>query len=158
LFKTFTTALLGVTLAVTTLHAQGNNFKNGQDLTGTWRIRVTIPPGSSACPAGPAPCVFLALANANSDGTAIQTAALPDTSTGHGVWVRTGLRTFRLRTTYFRLDGVGFPIGTAETESLITLDQSGTQASGSYENKVFDLNQSQVGAFSAQVTATRLIP
>lgn len=132
------------------------NFKNGQDLSGTWRLRVVIPPGSSACPSGPEPCIFLALATAASDGTVIQTAALPATSTGHGVWARTGHRQFSIRSTYFRLDAQGFPVGTAETLSKVELGFDGRSASGTYNNTILDLQGNVVGAFEATVTATRL--
>lgn len=132
------------------------NFKNGQDLSGTWRLRVTIPPGSSACPSGSEPCIFLALATAASDGTVIQTAALPATSAGHGVWARTSQRQFSIRSTYFRLDAQGFPVGTAETFSTVELGFDGRSASGTYVNTVLDLQGNVVGSFEATVTATRL--
>lgn len=135
-----------------------DNFKNGQDLTGTWRISVTIPPGSSACPSGSSPCTFLALATAMSDGTVIQTAALPGTSIGHGVWQRTGLRHFTVRSTYFRLDAAGFAIGTAETVTAIELDHTGLQASGTYANTLLTLEGQPVGGFTASTTATRVVP
>ena len=152
-------SLMLVSAAATAAGAQGN-FKNGQDLTGSWRIEVDIPAGSSACPPGGPSCTFLALATAISDGTIMQTAALPGVSTGHGVWRRTGLRQFTVHTTYFRLADTGFPIGTAETVSVITIDKNGTAASGTYANRIFDLagNELVGQAFQADVTATRITP
>lgn len=134
------------------------NYKGGQELTGSWRLSVSIPPGSSACPPGSDPCVFLALANASSDGNVIQTAALPGTSTGHGVWKRIGLRQFTIRSTYFRLDPEGFPVGTAETVSTVELTSDGLSASGAYVNTLLDLDGNELGGFEATVTATRLEP
>lgn len=135
-----------------------SNPRTGRGLTGSWKIQVTIPPGSSACPAGPSPCVFFALATATGDGLVIQTAALPATSTGHGTWTRTGPRKFVIRSSYFRLDPNGFAVGTAETSSAVELSEDGLRATGTYENKVLDINGTQVGEFSAAVTAVRMTP
>jgi hypothetical protein len=135
-----------------------DNYKNGQDLTGPWKIQVTIPAGSSACPAGGGSCVYLVLATASSDGTVMQTAALPGVSTGHGVWKRTGLRQFTLKTTYFRLDLQGFPIGMAETVSVVEIKKNGLEASGTYSTQILDPAGLVIGGFQASVSATRIVP
>lgn len=151
----------GVLLAVALLNAAAlaaDNYKNGQDITGSWKISVTIPPGSSVCPLGGPPCVIFAMATATSDGTVIQTAAIPDTSNGHGVWVRTGRRQFAVRSTYFRLSPAGELIGTSETVTTFELDRSGLQGSGTYENTVMDLQGNVLGTFSGDASATRIVP
>jgi hypothetical protein len=137
----------------------GTGKQKTQELTGSWKIQVTLPPGASACPASaPSPCLFQAMATLGKDGTAVQTAALSGVSTGHGVWTRTGNRKFRVHTTYFRFDELGQVIGTAETVTLINLDKTGQNASGTYENVLQDPNGAEVGRFTAPVTGERLIP
>ena len=145
---------LGSALALSLL-ADPNN-KTSRDLTGSWRIRVVIPPGNSACPPGPDPCVFLALASCSSDGTAVQTAALPATSTGHGVWKRSGRKEFSTRTTYFRFNEQGIAVGTSETVSMLELSDDGRIASGVYVNTVLDLAGNVVTSFNATVTGSRI--
>src|SRR5512140_457317 len=128
--------LAGILVTATLLTATalaGDNFKNGQDITGSWKISVTIPPGSSVCPPSSQPCVIFAMATATSDGTVIQTAAIPGTSNGHGVWTRTGLRQFKVQSTYFRLSPTGELIGTSETVTTFALDKTGLQGTGTYE-------------------------
>lgn len=150
----------GVLLAATLLSAAAlaaDNYKNGQDITGSWKISVMIPPGSSVCPAGGQPCVIFAMATATSDGTVIQTAAIPETSNGHGVWVRTGLRQFVVRSTYFRLGSAGELIGTSETVTTFKLAPSGLQGSGTYENTVMDLEGNILGTFPGDASATRIV-
>jgi hypothetical protein len=93
-----------------------------------------------------------------SDGTVIQTAAIPGTSNGHGVWVRTGLRKFILRSTYFRLDGTGQLIGTSETVTTFELEPNGLAGSESYENTAMDLQGNVVGTFTADAAAARIVP
>lgn len=152
--------LVGMLLAVTLLSSAAlaaDNFKNGQDITGSWKISVTIPPGSSVCPSGGEPCVILAMATATSDRTVIQTAAIPGTSNGHGVWVRTGLRQFVVLSTYFRLGLAGEPIGTSETVTTFELDKSGLEGTGTYENTLLDLQGNVLGTFSGDASATRIV-
>ena len=152
-------ALLVFTLVSVSPYAYaGTGNNNSQSLTGTWRITVTLPPGASVCPPGPDSCLFLALATTSDDGTAVQTAALPAISTGHGVWQRVGSRTFTVRTTYFRYDASGVLIGTAETFTTLSLTKDGLSASGEYAVTLLDLTGTEVGAFAGTVVATRLVP
>lgn len=152
--------LVGMLLAVTLLSSAAlaaDNFKNGQDITGSWKISVTIPSGSSVCPSGGEPCVIFAMATATSDRTVIQTAAIPGTSNGHGVWVRTGLRQFVVLSTYFRLGLAGELIGTSETVTTFELDKSGLEGTGTYENTLIDLQGNVLGTFSGDASATRIV-
>jgi hypothetical protein len=123
------------------------NYKNGQDLTGSWKISVTIPPGSSVCPPNGPACVIFA-----------QTAAIPGTSNGHGVWPRTGLRQFRLKSTYFRLNASAELIGTSETITTFELDATGLTSSGCYHNTVMDLNGNILTAFDGSASSERVVP
>jgi hypothetical protein len=151
---------LGVLVMATLLSSAAlaaDNFKNGQDITGSWKISVTIPPGSSVCPTGGQPCVIFAMATATSDRTVIQTAAIPGTSNGHGVWVRTGLRHFVVRSTYFRLSPTGELIGTSETVTTFELEKTGLQGTGTYENTLIDLQGNVLGTFSGDASATRIV-
>lgn len=152
--------LAGVFMMATLLNSvalAADNFKNGQDIAGSWKISVTIPPGSSVCPAGGQPCVIFAMATATSDRTVIQTAAIPGTSNGHGVWVRTGLRQFVVRSTYFRLSAAGEIIGTSETVTTFELEKTGLQGTGIYENTLIDLQGDVLGTFSGDAVATRIV-
>jgi hypothetical protein len=156
--RPFVAVLLALTLLSASAKAAASNYKNGQDITGSWQISVTIPPGSSVCPPGEQPCVIMALATATSDGTVIQTAAIPGTSNGHGVWLRTGLRQFVVKSTYFRLGTAGELIGTSETTTMFELTPSGLQGSGTYENVLRDLHGVVVGSFVGDAAALRITP
>lgn len=131
-------------------------FKNGQDLTGTWRITATIPAGVPVCP-GTTPCVYLAVATATSDGTVVQSANIPNTSVGHGVWKRVGLRTFTMVALYFRFDPNGNPLGTSETTIQADLDNSGRTVVGSFAAVIKDLAGVQLLTYDGTVTATRMV-
>lgn len=123
-------ALCVVVLAPQVAAAQDQQFKNGQELVGTWTMLATINPGASICPAG---CVAPALSTINSDGTLVQSAPLPGTGTGHGVWQRVGLRTFKAIALYFRTNpGTGAYEGTSESLIEATVDASGRQVSGTF--------------------------
>jgi hypothetical protein len=105
-------------------------YKNGQDLVGTWYLMATIHSGAPICPAG---CVAPALSTIISDGTLVQTAPLAGTGTGHGVWKRTGLRKFKAVALYFRSDpSTGTYVGTSESIIEATVDTSGRQVNGSF--------------------------
>lgn len=134
-----------------------DNYKNGQDITGSWQITVTVPVGQLNC-SGPEDCVIFALATATSDGTVVQTAALPNVSSGHGVWTRTGQRHFSIRSEYFRFDSTNQFVGTSVTVTEITLEKTGTVASGTFENTLFDIFGNEIGSFSGTAAAIRNIP
>lgn len=131
-------------------------FKNGQDLTGTWRITATIPAGVPVCP-GVTPCTYLAVATATSDGTVVQSANIPNTSVGHGVWKRVGQRTFTMVALYFRFDKDGNPLGTSETTIDAQVDASGRDVVGSFSAVIRDLAGVQQGGYDGTVTATRMV-
>jgi hypothetical protein len=155
-----TKKFVGILLIATLLSSSAlaaENFKNGQDLTGSWKISVTIPPGSSVCPPGVQPCVIFALATATSDRTVIQTAAIAGTSNGHGVWSRTGQRQFVVKSTYFRLGSAGELIGTSETVTTFELEKNALHGTGTYENTLLDLQGNVVGTFSGDAAATRIV-
>lgn len=130
--------------------------RRGQTVTGTWEVIFTLPGGSSICPAGP-DCLVPALATATSDGTLIQTAAVPNISGGHGVWVRTGLRTFSLLSKYFRYDTAGVLVGSAEARTIVTLDADGLTGSGSYEIQPLDLAGDPLGSFIGSALFRRMV-
>ena len=133
------------------------NYKNGQDITGSWQITVTVPAGQLNC-SGPEDCILLAMATATKDGTVVQTAALSNVSSGHGVWARTGQRHFSIRSEYFRFDSTNQFVGTSVTLTEITLDKTGTEASGTFENTLFDISGNIIGSFSGTAAAIRNIP
>ena len=112
--------------------------RDRQGITGSRRISVTIPSGAPGCP-GPSSCQVLALATATREGTVVQTAALPDVSSGPAAWSRVGPGTFQIRSTYFRFDPGGTPIGTSETVTQTQLGPDGTIATGTFENTLLDL-------------------
>ncbi len=131
-------------------------FKNGQDLTGTWRITATIPAGVPVCP-GAAPCTYLAVSTVSSDGNVVQSANIPNTSVGHGVWKRVGQRTYTMVALYFRFDADGNPLGTSETTIDARLDASGRNAVGSFSAVVRDLAGVQLLGYDGTVTAIRMV-
>jgi hypothetical protein len=152
--------LLAVLLALAggAASAQSNAWGWG-NLTGSWRIQVTIPPGASVCPAeSPEPCVIAAMSTATADGTVVQTAAIPGVSTGHGAWVHDGGRRYRVESTYFRFGPDGSLLGTSVTVTRMELDQYSRHAVGDFSNTVFDLAGNAVGSFSGSATADKILP
>lgn len=144
-----------IALALTAVSPAQENYKNGQDLTGSWRIVATIPQGVPVCP-GPGDCSYGAMATVSSDGVALQTAAIPNTGPGHGAWKRTGLRSFRMNTLYFRFDAQGLQVGTSETLIEVQLDATGRTATGSFQAVLYGLNGAEQLRYSGTVTARRI--
>lgn len=130
---------------------------DAQGIVGSWHLQVTLPPGASICPVGPA-CTFPALATATSDRTVIQTAPIPNTTIGHGVWKRIGLRSFVIRSTYFRLSPEGVLIGSAEATTRFNVGRNGRTGGGTYENVLLDANGTELTRFSATFVASRMEP
>jgi hypothetical protein len=151
----FVTAVILVTASPASAEEQ---HRRGQTITGTWEATFRLPAGSSIC-TGAVDCFVPALATATSDGTLIQTAAVPNISEGHGVWARTGLRTFSLRSKYFRYGAGGVLIGFAEARTIATLDADGMSGSGSYEIQLLNLDGSTFGLpFNGSVEFQRMVP
>jgi hypothetical protein len=107
-------------------NSQNNDHDRGQDITGSWHILVTIPARGVGCP-GLTDCKIPAFATATSDGTVVQTAVLPNVSNGHGLWQRTRLRQFTVRSSYFRFDPTdnNALLSTSVTVTNVTIDKSG---------------------------------
>jgi hypothetical protein len=153
-------SILAVGLAIasaTSVSAQSNVWGWG-GIVGSWRIQVTLPPGASVCPpTSPSPCVIAAMATANADGGVVQTAAIPGVSSGHGAWIRTGGRRFRIESTYFRFGSTGELVGTSVTVTLIDVDQTGHHADGTFTNTLFDLAGLPIGTFSGSASADKIV-
>ncbi len=138
--------------------AQSNVWGWG-NLAGSWRIQVTIPPGASVCPGdSPQPCVIAAMSTAGADGTVVQTAAIPGVSTGHGSWVHTGGRRYRVESTYFRFGPGGALVGTSVTVTRMELDLYSAHAQGDFVNTLFDLSGNAIGSFGGTAVADKIIP
>jgi hypothetical protein len=149
------TVLLTATLVAGPVSAQ-TQYKNGTDLTGSWRILATIPSGVPVCP-GPKNCVYPALTTATSDGAVLQTAPISNTLTGHGSWKRVGPRNFKLHTIYFRADpNDGTYLGTSETTIDVTVATGGRTADGSFAAVILDANGALITDYSGTVTAQRI--
>jgi hypothetical protein len=158
--KTLGLVLVAAALVVNAgVASAAEQYKRGQTVTGTWDVIFTLPAGSSVCPAGPNDCPLPALATATSDGTLIQTAAVPNISGGHGVWIRTGLRTFFLRSKYFRYGPTGVLIGSSEARTIVTLNDDGMSGDGSYEIQLLDLAGQPLGdPFTGSAEFYRIVP
>ena len=109
--------------------ASSKPINGGQDLTGSWRATVTLPAGSPLCADG---CRYLALATYTSDGTMIQTAGIPGSSAGYGVWKRVGSRVFRAHGEYLLSGAGGVQIGIATSAIDITLEADGRTGVGTF--------------------------
>lgn len=134
--------------------AQGAQYKNGQDLVGTWSLTATIDAGAPICPAG---CSAPALSTVMSDGTLIQSAPLSGTGAGHGVWRRTGLRTFKAVAYYFRTDPAsGAFLGTSESLIDATVDKSGRQLTGTFTAVIRLPDQTLVTNYGGTISGTRV--
>jgi len=148
-------ATLAVVLAAGATVAWSSS-EQGTDLTGTWRILATIPPGTPVCP-GPDDCVYPALATATRDGGLLQTAPISNTLTGHGTWKRMGPRRFLAHTVYFRVNPAdGSFVGTSETSIDITVTPGGQDADGTFDAVILGVDGSTITTYSGTVTAERL--
>lgn len=146
--KTLVSILALAVVAGPSLEAQ-DNFKDGQDLTGTWRIRFSTN-GE-----------LRSLATFTADGGAIITHGMPHIfPTEHGVWVRTGLRSFIVRSTSLRFESYSQAvIGTTETVIQLEISQDGRSASGLIKRSNFDFDGNLIADFgTASWNATRLVP
>ncbi len=132
-----------------------DQYKNGQELTGTWRILATIPAGVPVCP-GPDACTYQAMATAISDGTVVQTAAIPNTTVGHGAWKRVGHRTFKMVALYFRVDGQGLQVGTSETSIDAQVDTTGRNVTGLFSAVLRNMLGEETLQYSGTVTGRRI--
>jgi hypothetical protein len=150
-----TTLILTAALMLTALPALAQE-KAPKTVVGSWVVDVTVPPGVSGCPPEGDSCVIVALATASSDGTVVQTAALPGVSTGHGIWRKEGRRRFLVRSTYFRFGANGLPIGTSVTVTTLDLARDGATGVGTFVNTLFAADGTFEGTFSGEATATRL--
>jgi hypothetical protein len=146
--------LLGCCVVPQVALAQNQQFKNGQELVGTWTLIATINPGAPICPAG---CVAPALSTITSDGTLVQSAPLPGTGTGHGVWHRVGLRQFKAVALYFRTDpATGAYEGTSESLIEATVDPSGGEVTGTFTAIIrFADNRAPV-SYTGTIVGTRM--
>ena len=109
----------------------------GQDMTGSWRATVTI--NSATVCGGQPSCTYRALATWSSDGTVIQTAAIPGSSTGYGVWKRTGNRSFAAHAEYLLSQG-GVQVATASSRINLDLEQNGRMGLGTFTVEVYSLD------------------
>jgi hypothetical protein len=130
-------------------------YKNGQELVGSWKILATIPGGTPVCP-GSGPCQFHAMATVIGDGTVVQSVIIPGVTFGHGAWKRTGLRTFRMNALYSRVDGSGIFVGTSETTIELQVDANGRTASGSFSADINDTSGNLLTDYEGTVTAQRI--
>ena len=88
---------------------------------------------------------------------------LPPFSTGlfcEGVYVRTGLQTFKLRHPAWVADGTGALVGTAVLLEEVTVTQDGKSYSGTFREIVYDFGGHVVmgGDVSGTLLATRITP
>jgi hypothetical protein len=148
-------ALLAATF-VAGAAAADQGDRSGTDLSGTWRILATIPKEAPVC-GQTADCVYPALATATRDGTILQTAPISNTLTGHGSWKRTGARTFRAYTIYFRVDpATGAFVGTSETTIEVTVARGGRTADGSFTAVILDAAGTKLTDYAGTVVADRV--
>jgi hypothetical protein len=127
-------------------------INGGQDLTGSWRATVTLPAGSPLCAAG---CTYMALATYTSDGTMIQTAGIPGSSAGYGVWKRVGSRAFRAHGEYLLSGAGGVQIGIAASTIDITLESDGRTGLGTF-TVVVDPTSLGIPTYSGSVEFDRI--
>lgn len=112
-------------------------INGGQDMAGSWRATVTV--NSPTVCGGPASCTYRALATWSSDGTLIQTAAIPGSSTGYGVWKRIASRTFAAHAEYLLSQG-GVQVAKAMSRIHVDLDAQGRSGTGAFTVEVYSLD------------------
>lgn len=128
-------------------------INGGQDMTGSWHATVTI---NSPTVCGGAPtCTYRALATWSSDGTLIQTAAIPGSSTGYGVWKRIASRKFAAHAEYLLSQG-GVQVAKALSRIHVDLDARGRSGAGDFTVEVYSLDGAFLEQYSGSATFERI--
>lgn len=101
-------------VAAGTVSAEAENKRmsnQGIALVGTWDVTLSIP----GAPPG------RVLATFNSDGTTVESAAVPGTIRGasHGVWERIGSDLFAVTRVFFRFSPTGAFLGTQKVNATV---------------------------------------
>ncbi len=146
------TRLPGLALAVMLTLLIGSAGADNRNISGTWRVDVTLTDCQSGMPLplphSPTLNTFLG------NGSLLSALSRSDASAGHGRWVRTGLKTFEAHLQIFRFAADGAYIGTSELTKNIQLVTPDT-FTATTTVELFDVDGNLVGSGCATETATR---
>ena len=143
--------LVGVALAQT-----GADVKQekSQNLTGAWKTTITPPPESGAPP-------FKLLVTFNEDGNLLATGTAGDFpalgNPCHGVWAKTGDRTFALTYLCLDFDSTLQSTGSDKIRGTLTINRTTGQLSGRLDLTHFDTSDNLIfNGCCATLKGTRL--
>ena len=108
------------------IHAEPGMNPAGQQLQGTWLMKLTLP-GQPPAPQ---------LVTYNSDGSSLSSA--PGGPTQHGVWVRIGDRSFATTIYGYRYDDKGVFAGMIKIRAALQLSDTLDRLDGTAEADVLD--------------------
>lgn len=113
-------------------HASDDPGRHALPIVGAWQLEVTL----RNCATGevaPVPTpVFPGLSTFHKGGTLSELGSRGSPATrsiGHGIWKRTGRRTFESRFVFHRFDANGFFAGTQDAKATMVLSPDGTALS-----------------------------
>jgi len=164
-------ALLGCSIAIGALLVAGGALADaGQNdrwpseqptIVGAWQVEVTVrfdaPDCTTAAPVPFGPNPFPSLNTYHAGGTVSETgsrSAPSMRSPGHGVWQRTGGRTYDARYTFQGFDANGFLATNMDIRSAITLSADGGAFKGVSRLRFSDIS-GNVMPFCATLEAVR---
>ena len=125
----------------------------GEDITGSWRVRIV---GGTGTP--PLPIWYGALATFTRDGCLVATIRDSSISTGHGAWIPTKRREFAISIELLLFNAAGDFAGTLRSTATLRVGKDGsTFTSDDYAFESFDITGNPTGfAGVGQALGTRL--
>jgi hypothetical protein len=154
--RIFWVMIAAVLLAGIALAQTGADVKQekSQDLTGAWKTAITPPPESGVPP-------FKLLFTFTEDGNLLATGTAGDFpalgNPCHGVWTRTGDRTFALTYLCFDSDASLQFTGTDKIRGTVTINRTTGQLSGRLDLTHFDTSDNLIfNSCCATVKGSRL--
>ncbi len=138
-------AVFAVSLTAGLGRAQ-SNAEQVNDLTGAWLLKVTL--------TAPAPNEFRALATFTKDGNFIATAQ--GDGPAHGVWVKTGARTFVVSFATINWQADGSLFGILKVNLTLTLDEKSDQLTGQLQAQLVDPSGNIIVSLQGTVTGERI--
>jgi len=116
-------------------------------LVGTWDVRSTVDGAES---------VFWSLFTFNKEGTSIASGSVNYFSNAHGVWEKTGPKTFTSTTFAFVYDENGMIVSTMKNLGELEVSKDKQSFTGEYRTEVRLLDGTLVNSFTGVTIGTRI--
>ncbi len=155
--------MASLSLVAIPISAHGDGKPPRPQLEGAWQVVVTLrvdsPDCTTAAVVGVGPNPFPTFNTFHRGGTMSEfgTRSPPSTRTsGHGVWNRTGFRSFEYRTVFFSFDGNGLLAASMDVRADLKLAQQGDTFEGVSRLVRTDLSGNEL-RFCATLSGERIL-